>query len=102
MEFIYLGVVGFSLTGLALADFRYKLVLFWRPRQMALVLTVAVGFFLLWDITGIVLDVFSTNPAWVSGWYVITPNLPVEEFGFLTLLNYQIMLLWRWLCLRTH
>lgn len=102
MEWIYLGALVFSLGGLALADYYYKLVLFWRPRQMGLLLAAAVTFFLLWDITGIALDVFSTNPRWVSGYYIVTPNLPIEEFGFLTLLNYQVMLLWRWLCLRTR
>ncbi len=99
--YAYLISLIFSLMCLTLLDYRLKLAWFWDWRKVLLCITATLGFFLLWDITGISLRVFSTNPAWVSGVYFITPNLPVEEFLFLTLLGYLTVLLWRWRCLRT-
>lgn len=81
-------------------DKKYTLALFWHRNITLAVVLSGVLFFLAWDIVGIVLGVFSTNQAWVTGLYIITPDLPIEEFLFLILLNYQVVLLWRWRCIR--
>lgn len=60
-----------------------------------MIIAVSVGFFLAWDVTGIILDVFSTNQQWVSGLYVVTPDLPVEEFLFLAFFSYLVIIFWR-------
>lgn len=101
MSFYYLLALLFSLSGLLFADYRFKLALF-ANKRLGVILLIAVSFFLIWDIVGIALGVFSTNQAWVSGWHVVTPNLPVEEFLFLALLTYVTLLTWRapWLRMR--
>lgn len=101
MQYAYLLTLIVSLSGLTTLDKKYNLALFWDAKKTLLALLAGLLFFLVWDVTGIVLGVFSTNQAWVSGLYVITPDLPIEEFLFLILLNYQVILLWRWRCLRT-
>ena len=85
-SFYFLAIIG-SLFGLAFLDFQKKLYLFRYPKAwLQIVLTVV--FFLIWDCAGIALGIFATNPARVLGLYVGVPNLPLEEFGFLTLMSY--------------
>jgi lycopene cyclase domain-containing protein len=102
MRYAYLSVLLFSLSGLFYLDYEKKLALFWNRKKVLVIIGVTILFFLTWDVTGIVLDVFSTNPAWVSGVYFITPDLPLEEFLFLTLLAYQTILFWRWQMKKTE
>lgn len=85
---------------MVLLDWRYRLAWFWQPKQALLYIALGMAFFLLWDIAGIMLDVFSTNPQWVSGLYIGTPNLPVEEIGFLFFFNYFVLCCWRLSCIR--
>lgn len=95
MSFLYLFALVFSLFGLGLADYRYKLALFYDRRRTVLTLFIGVLFFLAWDMAGIVLDIFFVG----SGRYLtglrILPEVPVEEVFFLTLLCYVTLLLWR-------
>lgn len=93
--YYYLIALVFSLGSLLYVDWRYNVAFFHRPKQYIKILAITVAFFLAWDITGIVLDVFHTNPAWVSGIYVVTPDLPLEEFLFLSLLTQVTILAWR-------
>lgn len=82
-------------------DKKHKIAWFWNSKITAFCIFITVMFFLVWDITGISLGVFSTNQDWVTGLHAFTPDLPVEEFLFLTLLGYLTVLLWRWRCIRT-
>jgi lycopene cyclase domain-containing protein len=100
-QYAYILALTVSLFGLGVLDKKYSLALFWDWRKSSAILVTGIIFFLGWDIAGIILGVFSTNQAWVTGLYVVTPDLPIEEFLFLALLNYQVILLWRWRCLRT-
>lgn len=81
-------------------DWRYRLAWFWQPRRALLYIAIGLTFFLLWDIAGITLDVFSTNQQWVSGLYIGTPDLPIEEIGFLIFFNYFVLCSWRFACIR--
>lgn len=101
MQYYYLIALITSISGLLYADRRYKLMWHHNARQATVCLVVGVIFFLVWDVVGIALGVFATNQAWVSGWHVVTPDLPVEEFLFLTLLCMNIMIGWRLICPRT-
>ncbi len=74
-------------------DFKKRLFLFKFPKRAALILASLVGFFLVWDVMGIILDVFFTNQQYVSGLYVVTKDLPIEEFLFLTHVCYFSVLL---------
>ena len=51
--------------------------------------------FLLWDICGIILGIFRANPQYTLGLNLITPNLPIEEVLFLTLLVYVTLIVYK-------
>jgi lycopene cyclase domain-containing protein len=103
-SYLYLLCLLGGLGGLAFLDYRLKLLLFARdtpqaPRWVAGSIILSVLFFLLWDIVGIMLAIFWTNPAAVIGISLGSPNLPLEELCFLTLLSYLSLLmsrLWHW------
>lgn len=96
----YLLTLVISLLGLGIIDKKYRLALFWDAKKVLSIMVATLMFFVAWDIGGILAGVFSTNPQWVTGLYIVSPDLPIEEFLFLTLFGYQIILLWRWRCLR--
>ncbi len=93
MKYLYLSILVFSLSGIGWYDYKKRIFLFCRPKQALTILLSLVGFFLLWDITGIVLGVFFTNQEFVSGLYFFTPNMPIEEIFFLTLVCYVSIIL---------
>lgn len=95
LSFYYLLSLIISIACLLLVDWRYKL-LFFAGKRPVWPLLLGMGFFLLWDITGIVLDIFSTNQALVTGLHVVVPDLPIEEFFFLFLLCYLSALVLAW------
>ena len=87
-KYLYICILAFSLFGMALLDYKKRLFLFSHPKRAVLILFCAVVFFLLWDIAGIALNVFFTNQQYVSGVHLFTPDLPIEELLFLTLVCY--------------
>lgn len=100
-KYYYLIALIISLSGLLAGDFMRRLVFFRNFSASIKILLIGLGFFVLWDVLGIVLGVFATNQKWVSGAHIITPNFPIEEILFLSLLIYVSMLAWRLLCSRT-
>lgn len=91
----YALILVFSLSGLAVLDWRYRLLI-WRSQVSRKATFATLGcmlaFYLTWDIAGIWLKIFSTNPRYVLGIYFFTSDLPLEEILFLTLLTYVILL----------
>lgn len=86
-----------SILGLAVVDWRYKLVASrgsMEQRAFAATIGSLLGFFLLWDILGILLGVFFTNTRYTLGLNIVSPNLPIEEVGFLILLIYSVLIAW--------
>lgn len=86
-----------SLSGLLLADLRWKLVAFShasgaKPATLATIVSL-VGFFLIWDIAGIKLKIFFTNPRYTLGLNLFSPDLPIEEVLFLSLLVYSCLII---------
>lgn len=84
-----------SLGGLVVLDWRWKLLGGrGKSERQALRATLLcmVSFFLAWDIIGIILGIFFTNPRYTLGVNILTPNLPIEEVGFLILLVYSALL----------
>jgi|GEM_PF-834385 len=98
-NFFYIGILLFSLVGIAMADWLYKLAFFVDPKSSGLAIGLTAVLLLCFDVLGIALGIFSTNQNYVSGLFVITPNLPLEEFLFLFLLGYVTLLTYR-LCLK--
>lgn len=95
MAGLYLAALLFSLAGLGLLDWRYRLALFADARRTLLTVGLAVVLFLLWDLVGVGLGIFFIGDAPYLTGVVIAPEVPVEEVAFLTLLTYQTLLLWR-------
>ncbi|TAK89527.1 lycopene cyclase domain-containing protein [Patescibacteria group bacterium] len=95
-NFIYLITLVVSLGGLFYLDYRYRLAFFTQPQLTTRVVAISVLFFLVWDVVGILVGIFSTNQRYVSGVSLAHPNLPLEELLFLTLLSYLTLLIWRW------
>lgn len=96
MRYLYLASILFSFSGLLLLDWRYHVALFWR-RRTALQLVLSIfTFLLIWDIALVGTKLYWTKPQYVTGWHIGTPNLPVEEIGFLLFLSYLTLLAWRW------
>lgn len=95
-QWTYAAILLVSITGLALCDMRWKLVA-WKniATKKATLATIAtlVGFFLIWDIAGIILGIFYTNPRYTLGINLATPNLPIEEVFFLILLVYSVLII---------
>lgn len=101
MQYAYITALLVAFSGILLADHRLRLVMFRNARLSLALITASVCFFLIWDILGVALGVFATNQEWVSGLYIGTPNLPIEEFIFLAFLSYVTLVAWRLVCLRT-
>ena len=103
-QYYYILALLFSLSGLFYLDYTHKVAVFYRPKFFITLIVGLIGFFLVWDIMGsIVLDIFHTNQEWVTGIYFIDPDLPLEEFMFLTLLSEVTILSWRAPeCIRTR
>lgn len=94
-HYFYICILVFSIAGLVLADWRYKLA-FWHDKVAS---TKAIGFtmllLLIFDIAGVVNNIFYTNQDYVVRLNVFSPNLPVEEILFLFMLCYVTLILYR-------
>lgn len=90
-KYFYLLMLLISLAGLTLADWRYHLVFFDKPKAAIKTVIGTMTILLIGDLIGIEWRVFSTNPAYVSGLYLGSPNLPIEEIFFLFLLCYATL-----------
>lgn len=102
MEHIaYITAMCVSLACFAWCDHRYKLAFFWNARRTLAILLIMQAVFVVWDVVNLSYGTFFTNQDWVTGLYVVTPNMPIEELIFFVFLDYQVLLLWRWLCTRT-
>ena len=95
-KFFYLTFLSLSVLGLLLADWKYKIAFFDSSKKKATFK--AIGFvmalLLLFDVLGIVNNIFTTNQSYVTGIHLISENLPLEEFLFLFLLCYFCIILY--------
>ena len=96
----YLGLLLFSLSGLALLEWHRRLAVFADARRALAAIAIAVAFFLVWDTVGIGLGIFSRGDVPYMTGVELWPEMPVEEPVFLVLLNYVTLLLWRLLVTR--
>lgn len=94
-KYFYLLMLLISLASLALADWRYHLVFFDKPKAALKSIIGTMTILLIGDLIGIEWRVFSTNSLYVSGLYLGSPNLPIEEIFFLFLLCYFTLIAYR-------
>jgi lycopene cyclase domain-containing protein len=92
LSFVYLAALLFSISGLAILDFRFKLAIAKSARYLCLIL-ISVVFFLIWDIAGIQSGIFFRGDASHLTGVLLTQELPLEEVFFLILLSYSSLLL---------
>lgn len=99
MAFAYLALLSVSLLGMFMIDRRFKLAYFADRRRTVWVLLLGVATFLLWDIAGIALGIFSHGDSPFDLGVLLLPELPLEEILFLLLLVYLSLIAYR-LCER--
>lgn len=94
MSFVYLGALVFSIAGLVVLDWRYRVAAFVEPVRTAATVGIGVVFFLLWDLAGVSLGIFFRGDAPYMTGVLVGPEIPLEEVFFLILLCYNTLLLW--------
>lgn len=91
MQFVYLAGLIFSIIGLGLFDWRFKLGFSTNKKAALLATLLPLAFFLLWDGAGIALGIFFRGETSHLTGLLIAPELPLEELFFLFLLNYTTL-----------
>lgn len=82
-----------SIAGLGILDYRFKLAVFYKPKQALSILAVAIGVFIIWDIAGIMTNIFRIGENnLLIGLHI--GEFPVEELLFLVLLNYTSLVVY--------
>ena len=89
--YLYLSGLLFSIIGLGLLDWRFKIAFFRNKKAALLATTVPLILFLAWDGAGIALGIFFRGETSHLTGLVIAPELPLEELFFLFLLNYTTL-----------
>ena len=91
MQFVYLAGLIFSIIGLGLFDWRFKLGFSTNKKAAALATLLPLIFFLIWDGAGIALGIFFRGETSHLTGILVAPELPIEELFFLFLLNYTTL-----------
>jgi len=91
VQFVYLAGLIFSIIGLGLFDWRFKLGFSTNKKAALLATLLPLVFFLLWDGAGIALGIFFRGETSHLTGLLIAPELPLEELFFLFLLNYTTL-----------
>jgi lycopene cyclase domain-containing protein len=101
VKFVYLAILLFSISGMILIDYKYKLSFFKHARAATESTLIVMTILLVTDIIGVNWGIFSTNPKYVTGLFIGSENIPIEELFFLFLLCYFILnlnqILKRWI-----
>jgi lycopene cyclase domain-containing protein len=95
MSIVYLAALLGAILGTGLLDWRHRLAFFGgAPWRTTIIVSVAVGFFLVWDVVGIREGIFFRGSGpWMTG-VVLGPELPLEELFFLVLLSYSTLIVY--------
>ena len=91
MQFAYLAGLIFSIIGLGLFDWKFKLGFSTNKKAATLATLLPLIFFLIWDGAGIALGIFFRGETSHLTGILVAPELPLEELFFLFLLNYTTL-----------
>ena len=94
MHGAYLGAILVALIGLGAIDFRFKLAVFANPIRAFATVFLGVAAFLVWDLIGIAAHVFFPTADAYSLGFQLLPGMQVEEPFFLTLLCYNVLVIY--------
>jgi lycopene cyclase domain-containing protein len=93
VSFAYLGMLLFSLIGLTLIDYKFKLAFFGKAKRAALAMSIPFALFVIWDLAGIAAGIFFRGHAEHLLGVNLFPEFPIEELFFLAVLCYTTLLL---------
>ena len=82
----------FSLVGLTLIDFKFKLAFFGKAKRAALAISIPFALFIVWDLAGIAAGIFFRGHAEHLLGVTLFPEFPIEEVFFLAVLCYTTLL----------
>ncbi len=88
MPGVYLAAILGSAAGIAILDWRWRLVFARGPVRAAASILIGTAFFILWDLVGIATGVFVKGDSPLLVGVDLAPHLPVEEPCFLAFLCY--------------
>ena len=91
MQYAYLLGLLFSIIGLGLFDWKFKLGFSTNKKTATLATLLPLIYFLLWDGAGIALGIFFRGETSHLTGILVAPELPLEELFFLFLLNYTTL-----------
>jgi len=94
---VYITGILFGLAGMAMIDWRFKLAVFRDWKRTLKTIVPAILVFVVWDILGILLGIFSDGDGQYRSGIELGPHFPIEELFFLTLLTYCTLVVWRFL-----
>ncbi len=97
MSVAYLLTIIVSLLCLLAIDHHHKLVFFYDVKRSIKVMTIALVFFIVWDLLGVIAGIFFIGETNFLTGIVLGPEFPLEELFFLTLLCYNPLLIYRFL-----
>lgn len=95
MQWTYLIALLIVIVCLLLLDRRFKLAFFYDAKRSTLTLAISVWLFIVWDIFGIRLGIFSHGDSRYTLPFTIVPEFPIEELFFLFVLSYTALLIYR-------
>ena len=87
-SWLYLAVLLFSLTGMTLIDYRYKICLFASPKKWVAALVASIVVFMAIDYLAIALGIFIAGDSEFATGIFLPGQMPMEEPLFLLLLAY--------------
>ncbi|RYX79303.1 lycopene cyclase domain-containing protein [bacterium] len=90
----YLFALVFSISGLTILDWRYKLAFWVDQKRATMTIAVTMLVFIIWDLLGIRLGIFFHGGSDYTLPVRLLPEFPIEELFFLFLLCYVTLLLY--------
>jgi lycopene cyclase domain-containing protein len=94
MPGLYLAAIVASAVGVAVIDWRWRLVIAPAPGRAVAAVAIGTAFFLAWDAAGIALGVFAKGDSPLLIGIDVAPQLPLEEPFFLAFLCYLALVSW--------
>lgn len=95
IHFTYLGLLLVSIGSMVLIDRRWSLALFHDARRALITLLIGTAVFIVWDIGGIMLDIFWIGETVLLSGVTLGPEFPLEELFFLFFLCYFSLIVYR-------
>lgn len=102
MSGLYIASLITTLICLGAIDRHHSLVFFKDAHRAIRVFGVSLGVFIVWDVLGIVLDIFFIGQTKVLTGIQLGPEFPIEELFFLSVLIYSALIIHRFLAVERH